>query len=145
MVMSALQALLANMAAMYGVYHGPDGLIQIAQRCRTLAATIAAGARALGHSTPNADSALFDTVCIDVGDASKMAAAAEARGVNVRILDASRITISVDETTTPADANLLLEILGGGSSSFTVESLAAEVCLTVPALDIGSLFLSFQV
>ena len=123
-----MQALLANMAAMYGVYHGPDGLRNIAQRCRGLAATIATGARALGHSTPNVDSALFDTVCIDVGDAAKMAADAEARGVNVRVLDASRITVSVDETTTPADANLLLDILGGGSSNeVTVERLAEQV------------------
>ena len=50
--------------------------------------------------------------------------------MNVRVLDASRITVSVDETTTPADANLLLDILGGGSSTgVTVERLADQACI----------------
>jgi glycine dehydrogenase len=125
--LATLQALLANMAGMYGVYHGPEGLTRIAQRCRNLAAAVASGARALGHSTPNSDSALFDTICIDVGDSAKMAESAERAGVNVRVLDASRITVSIDETTTPEDANLLLKILGGGTSKVTVEELAEKV------------------
>ena len=58
-----LQALLANIAGMYGVYHGPDGLLEIATRCHALAGIVAAGAEKLGHSVAR-DAPFFDTVCI---------------------------------------------------------------------------------
>ena len=65
------QALLANIAAMYGVYHGPQGLTAIARRCNGLAHVLAAGAEKLGHSVAR-DEPFFDTVCLDVGDVNKV-------------------------------------------------------------------------
>ncbi len=66
-----LQALLANMAALYAVYHGPEGLKTIARRVNGLAAVLAEGAKKLGHAVPSAP--FFDTVAIkvDKGDADK--------------------------------------------------------------------------
>ncbi|EIE25206.1 glycine dehydrogenase [Coccomyxa subellipsoidea C-169] len=120
------QALLANIAAMFAVYHGPDGLDKIAKRTSGLAAILAAGAKKLGHSV--GDAAFFDTVRIEVGDAAKFVAAAVVEGVNLRQLDASTITVALDETTRLEDVDQLLRILNGGSApGFSAESLASEV------------------
>lgn len=85
-----------------------------------------AGAKKLGHKV--SDAAFFDTVRIEVGDAAKVVAAAAAEGVNLRQLDASTITVALDETTQLQDVDQLLAILNGGSApGFSAESLAAEV------------------
>ena len=124
------QALLANIAAMYAVYHGPKGLTAIADRVHGLAAVLAAGAGRLGHRVDAP--AFFDTVAIDVGDAAKVVAAALAKGANLRQLDAKRVGISVDETTTLADVDMLFGVLAGGKApGFTAEELAPSVA---PAL-----------
>ncbi|MEU4570353.1 aminomethyl-transferring glycine dehydrogenase [Micromonospora sp. NPDC023956] len=93
------QVLLAVMAGMYAVYHGPDGLRQIATRTHDMAARLAAGLRAGGVTV--ADVPFFDTVCAHVpGRAVEVVDAAAARGVNLRLVDADRVGISCDETTT---------------------------------------------
>ncbi|SBT45293.1 aminomethyl-transferring glycine dehydrogenase [Micromonospora narathiwatensis] len=95
------QVLLAVMAGMYAVYHGPDGLRAIARRTHELAARLAAGLRAGGVTV--ADVAFFDTVTATVpGRAAEVVAAAAERNVNLRLVDADRVGISCDETTTPA-------------------------------------------
>ncbi|MFJ6955250.1 aminomethyl-transferring glycine dehydrogenase, partial [Micromonospora aurantiaca (nom. illeg.)] len=95
------QVLLAVMAGMYAVYHGPDGLRAIARRTHEAAARLAAGLRAGGVQV--ADVAFFDTVTATVpGRAAEVVAAAAARNVNLRLVDADRVGISCDETTTPA-------------------------------------------
>ncbi|MFG1848154.1 aminomethyl-transferring glycine dehydrogenase [Micromonospora carbonacea] len=95
------QVLLAVMAGMYAVYHGPDGLRAIAQRTHAMAARLAAGLRAGGVSV--ADVAFFDTVVATVpGRAGQVVADAQRRGVNLRLVDADRVGISCDETTTAA-------------------------------------------
>ncbi|SCG35950.1 aminomethyl-transferring glycine dehydrogenase [Micromonospora coxensis] len=95
------QVLLAVMAGMYAVYHGPDGLRAIARRTREMAARLAAGLRAGGVSV--ADVAFFDTVTATVpGRAAEVVAAAAQRNVNLRLVDADRVGISCDETTTVA-------------------------------------------
>ncbi|MEH0824519.1 MULTISPECIES: aminomethyl-transferring glycine dehydrogenase [unclassified Micromonospora] len=95
------QVLLAVMAGMYAVYHGPDGLRAIARRTHEAAARLAAGLRAGGVQV--ADVAFFDTVTATVpGRAADVVAAAAARNVNLRLVDADRVGISCDETTTPA-------------------------------------------
>lgn len=66
------QALLANISALYGVYHGPKGLTEIADRVHGLAATLAAGAKKLGLKVTEAP--FFDTVAIKVADADKVLA-----------------------------------------------------------------------
>ena len=95
------QVLLAVMAGMYAVYHGPDGLRAIARRTHEAAARLAAGLRAGGVRV--ADVAFFDTVTATVpGRAAEVVAAAAERNVNLRLVDADRVGISCDETTTPA-------------------------------------------
>jgi len=120
------QALLANMAALYAVYHGPEGLKTIAARVNGLACVLAAGAKKLGHGTPSAP--FFDTVAITVGDAAKVAKTAEQHGMNLRVMDAKTVGISIDETTTLADVDALLKVLNGGKAApFTAASLAPSV------------------
>ncbi|MGC4835781.1 aminomethyl-transferring glycine dehydrogenase [Micromonospora vinacea] len=95
------QVLLAVMAGMYAVYHGPDGLRDIATRTHAMAARLAAGLRAGGVDV--ADVAFFDTVTATVpGAAAQVVAAAAQRGVNLRLVDADRVGVSCDETTTDA-------------------------------------------
>ncbi|MGB2570051.1 aminomethyl-transferring glycine dehydrogenase [Micromonospora citrea] len=95
------QVLLAVMAGMYAVYHGPDGLRAIAQRTGGMAARLAAGLRAGGVQV--ADVAFFDTVTAIVpARAAEVVAAAAERHVNLRLVDADRVGISCDETTTVA-------------------------------------------
>ncbi|MGN9778957.1 aminomethyl-transferring glycine dehydrogenase [Micromonospora sp. H33] len=95
------QVLLAVMAGMYAVYHGPGGLRAIATRTHGMAARLAAGLRAGGVDV--ADVAFFDTVTAAVpGRAADVVAAAAQRGVNLRLVDADRVGISCDETTTVA-------------------------------------------
>jgi glycine cleavage system P protein (glycine dehydrogenase) len=96
------QVLLAVMAGMYAVYHGPDGLRAIARHAHDSATLLAEGLRAGGVSL--ATDRFFDTVTAVVpGRAREMAAAAEARGVNLWVFDADRVGIACDETTTAAD------------------------------------------
>jgi glycine dehydrogenase len=93
------QVLPAVMASMYAVYHGPDGLREIATRTHGMAALLAAGLRAGGVTVEHA--AFFDTVSAVVpGRAAAVVAAAEALGVNLRLVDADRVGVSCDETTT---------------------------------------------
>ncbi|MEU5723427.1 aminomethyl-transferring glycine dehydrogenase [Micromonospora sp. NPDC047738] len=95
------QVLLAVMAGMYAVYHGPDGLRAIARRTHEMAARLAAGLRAGGVQV--ADVAFFDTVTATVpGRAAEVVAAAARRNVNLRLVDADRVGIACDETTTLA-------------------------------------------
>ncbi len=93
------QVLLAVMAGMYAVYHGPDGLRAIAARTHERATLLAAGLRAGGVTVEHA--AFFDTVTAVVpGRAAEVVAAAVARGVNLRLVDVDRVGIACDETTT---------------------------------------------
>ncbi|MEV1110720.1 aminomethyl-transferring glycine dehydrogenase [Micromonospora sp. NPDC049751] len=95
------QVLLAVMAGMYAVYHGPHGLRDIAARTHAMAARLTAGLRAGGVDV--ADVAFFDTVTATVpGGAARVVAAAAERGVNLRLVDADRVGMSCDETTTDA-------------------------------------------
>lgn len=120
------QALLANIAAMYGVYHGPKGLTAIADRIHGLASILAKGASKLGHTPPSAP--FFDTVTLEVGDATRVAADAVKAGVNLRVLNPTSVSVSLDETTTLEDVDQLFHILAGGRDpGFTAESLAPEL------------------
>ncbi|MFC1420966.1 aminomethyl-transferring glycine dehydrogenase [Streptacidiphilus cavernicola] len=96
------QVLLAVMASMYAVYHGPDGLRAIAARTHRYAAVLAEGLRAGGVGTVHAE--FFDTVTARVpGRAAEVVEAARLAGVNLRQVDADLVGISCDETTTRAD------------------------------------------
>lgn len=94
------QALLANMAAMYAVYHGAEGLVNIAKRVSTLANTLSKSLAAIGFH--NINKTFFDTLCIEC-DAKNIIAIAEKHQTNFRVIDEKHIGISIDETTTQTD------------------------------------------
>ena len=96
------QVLLAVMASMYAVYHGPDGLAAIAARTHRYAATLAEGLRAGGVEIVH--DSFFDTVTARVpGRAAQVVDAARLTGVNLRQIDADLVSAACDETTTRAD------------------------------------------
>ncbi len=100
------QVLLAVMASMYAVYHGPEGLKHIARRVKALTDLLAAGLRLRGielNSEPT-----FDTVTVRGIDAGRIHAAAAKKQINLRRVDSSSIGISLDETATEDDVQSLL-------------------------------------
>jgi glycine dehydrogenase len=101
------QVLLAVMASMYAVYHGPAGLKRIAQRTRLLTQLLADGLKAAGAKV-NAE-AVFDTLTVSGIDAAKIHAAALAAKINLRAVNASTVGISLDETTTVAEIETLAD------------------------------------
>ena len=103
------QVLLAVIAAMYAIYHGPDGLRRIAMRVHRLAVILAAGLRTAGLRV---NESFFDTLRIDGVDAARVHAAARARGYNLRDLGARTIGISLDETSSRDDVQALWSVLG---------------------------------
>ncbi|MEU1753473.1 aminomethyl-transferring glycine dehydrogenase [Micromonospora matsumotoense] len=119
------QVLLAVMAGMYAVYHGPDGLRRIAWRTHEMAVRLAAGLRAGGVRVD--DVAFFDTVTAVVpGGAARVVAVAQARGVNLRLVDADRVGVSCDETTTVAH-------LAAVWAAFGVDPVDGDVGRALPA------------
>ena len=104
------QVLLANMAGMYGVWHGPDGLRAIAGRIASLASGAAGALSAAGMSVRHAQ--LFDTVRIDGVDADALCAAARDAGFNIRRIDAGSVSFSTDEQATADEVGRLLAALG---------------------------------
>jgi glycine dehydrogenase len=108
------QVLLAVMAGMYAVYHGPRGLRDIAERVHTLAELLAAGAERLNYRVVHG--AFFDTVRIDVGTrVGGILAAARDRGINLREYDETSVCIALDETTGVEDVEEVLIALNRGS------------------------------
>ena len=100
------QVLLAVMASMYAVYHGPEGLRRIARRVKRLTEMLASGLRQAGAKV-NAEP-VFDTLTVTGVAAARVHAAAEAKKFNLRKLDAHSVGISLDETTTVEEVELLL-------------------------------------
>ena len=105
------QVLLAVIASMYAVYHGPKGLRAIAERVHKLTSQLANGLRALGFQISYAD--FFDTVCVEVESSAAILEHAEKAGCNLRALGPGAVGISFDETTTPRDIELLMSIFRG--------------------------------
>ncbi|KAK9065563.1 hypothetical protein SSX86_014964 [Deinandra increscens subsp. villosa] len=127
------QALLANMAAMYGVYHGPEGLKTIAQRVHGLAATFVAGLKKLG-TVDVQGLPFFDTVKIKCTDSTAIAEEALKNKMNLRIVDKNTITVSFDETTAIEDVDTLFKVFSLGKPvTFTAASLAPEVQNVIPS------------
>jgi glycine dehydrogenase len=119
------QALLANMAAMFAIYHGPHGLAEIAARTNLMAKTLVCGLAKIGWGIPNSD--FFDTVKVHVKDqADSIMAHAVEKGINLRKLDDEHLCIALDETTSAADLENLFEIFGKGTS-FSAEQLQANI------------------
>jgi glycine dehydrogenase len=119
------QVLLAVMASMYAVYHGPDGLRAIAQNIHQLTATLAAGLKKLGYKITSEN--FFDTLRVELGNTRSEAIldAANERNINLRIFDNSTVGISLDETTTETDLIDIWQIFAlKDQLPFTVEELA---------------------
>jgi glycine dehydrogenase len=104
------QVLLSIMAGMYGCYHGPDGLKKIAGRVHALASELARGIEATSGVFKVLNKHFFDTLYIEVPNASTLKALAESEQINLRYFDEKHIGVSVDETTTADDVNNLLSI-----------------------------------
>ena len=105
------QVLLAVIASMYAVYHGPEGLTQIARNVHRRAAVLAAGLRKLGFA-PLSDS-FFDTLSVDAGTKrAEIIARAAAEKINLGISDTA-LRIALDETTTPATVEAVWRAFGG--------------------------------
>ncbi|QET03291.1 aminomethyl-transferring glycine dehydrogenase [Cupriavidus pauculus] len=120
------QVLLAVMASMYAVYHGPQGLQRIAQRVHRLTATLAAGLQALGHTPLNAT--FFDTLTFETGfNTEAIHAAATSHGINLRHAGGTRIGVSLDETATRADVVTLWEIFAHGKPLPDFDAIEATV------------------
>jgi glycine dehydrogenase len=125
------QALLANMAAMYAVFHGPKGLRAIAERVHGMARLVESGLESLGYRQTNR--AYFDTLWVEAADAAAVRRESEAAGVNFRY-HGSDIGISLDETTTTDDVMTILMALGKASNAHGVStSLEAPAEIKVPA------------
>ena len=129
------QVLLAVIASMYAVYHGPDGLRRIAARVQDRARVLAAGIRQAGGSLHTED--FFDTVRWSVpGAGGAMVEAALAEGVNIRAVDADTVSVTVDETTTPMHVEAVWRAYGRISpkaGALVYESVAASSELGIPA------------
>jgi glycine dehydrogenase len=106
------QALLANIAAMYAVFHGPSGLRAIAERIHGLAVALDGELTALGYRQTNG--AYFDTLRIEGADSPAVMKASQTADVNFRHMPDGSIGISVDETTTPDDIAAILSVFTGG-------------------------------
>ncbi|SIO43028.1 glycine dehydrogenase (decarboxylating) alpha subunit /glycine dehydrogenase (decarboxylating) beta subunit [Bradyrhizobium erythrophlei] len=123
------QVLLAVIASMYAVYHGPEGLTHIARAVHRRAAVLAAGLRKLGFA-PSSE-AFFDTVTVEAGGKQKeIVARAVAEKINFRIgqgtLDKAGLGIAVDETTTPAIIEAVWRAFGGKLSYADIEAGTRE-------------------
>lgn len=115
------QVLLAVIAGMYAVYHGPAGLRQIALRVHRHTASLATGLAKLG--LPLGDAPYFDTLRVTTGDstAAVLQRAADHR-INLRQIDATTLGVTLDETTTPQDVADLLQVFGGDDAPAVPEN-----------------------
>jgi glycine dehydrogenase len=140
------QVLLAVMAGMYAVYHGPDGLRRIARRVHALTAVLAAGLRRLGFEPGGAP--FFDTLRVKLEARSGAAVVERARskGVNLRSYADGSVGVALDETVRVEELDLLFEAFSGKAAPFTAAALASEVSAEIPApLARESAFLTHEV
>ena len=118
------QALLANMAMAYACYHGPEGLTAIARRVHHLTRLLVTGLRGLGQTVVN--TTFFDTVTVRVANAADLHRRSEAAHINLRRIDATTVGISLDEATTAAELQSLLNLFAkDGAAGPDVKALAA--------------------
>ena len=111
------QVLLAVMASMYAVYYGPRGIERIARRVQRLTAILKAGLAKSGFAVETRD--FFDTITVATGERTDaVVERARARGVNLRRVDASRLGISLDATTTREEVESIWRLFAGHPAAF---------------------------
>ena len=140
------QVLLAVMAGFYAVYHGPEGLRQIAGRVHRMTQILAEGLKRLGFQVEN--EAFFDTLCVRVpGQASPIAARALESRINLRVIDADRLGISFDETTKRRDLAALWRVFSSRAGArLDADEIDASLAECIPeALRRTSKFLTHPV
>lgn len=131
------QALLANMAAMYAVYHGPVGLKRIAGKVHALTQVLKSAIEQRGFIVVNKQ--FFDTLTIDVSAVGKNAeavhAAAAAVGINLRRVDDKHVGVTLDESVSPEDLVALINVFNSvaGSPSVSLSNLTPTESLAVPS------------
>ena len=118
------QVLLAVMASMYAVYHGPQGLKQIAERTHRYTGILAANLKSLGYSV---NDTFFDTLTVKTDKADALHAAAVAAGVNLRKIDAGHVGVSLDETCDRDTLATLWNIFSGGKAAPDFDAVEAGV------------------
>jgi len=123
------QVLLAVMAGLYGVYHGPEGIVAIARRVHGHMSTLVAGLRAAGIGVVN--ESFFDTITVSVpGQAEEILAKAAHRRINFRTIDVDTIGISFDETTTQPFVDAVLEVFAASGVAPGASGIPAELVRT---------------
>lgn len=137
------QVLLAVMAGMYAVYHGPKGLSYIADKVHASTATLADAFRKIGVEQLN--TAFFDTLLVKA-DAQKLKKNAEAKGVNFYYIDDKTVSISLNETTSIKDINEIIQIFADtlGKESVTVSTLLTDKNY-LGSIERTSTFLEYEV
>lgn len=126
------QVLLAVMASMYAVYHGPQGLKNIAGRVHKLTSQLYAGLKKLNYSVKNKN--FFDTLCLTTGsesEAQKILTEFRKHEINLGVKNKSELLISLDETTREADVDQMLQIFASlkGQKNLVVSDLSPELNL----------------
>ncbi|MDI9947942.1 aminomethyl-transferring glycine dehydrogenase [Rhodococcus sp. IEGM 1305] len=123
------QALLANVAAMYAAYHGPEGLRAIANRVHDHATTIAGSLRAAGHTIVH--DSFFDTVLVRVpAGAGAIVESADRDGINLRLVDADHVAIACDECTTDDIVRRVVAVFGAQPTTVAAAELPSALART---------------
>jgi len=128
------QVLLAVMASMYAVYHGPEGLRRIARRIHALTVLLARGLEKIGYDVGSEP--FFDTLRVQTrpSQGAKIRSEARARRINLRAYDDGSVGIALDETTLPRHLVRLFDVFAEGRSvPFTAEDLSTEADVSFPA------------
>jgi glycine dehydrogenase len=130
------QVLLAVMAGMYAVWHGPEGIARIAERVQRYTAILREALIMLGVRVGN--DTFFDTLLLHTGsNTGAVVTAAEAAGVNLRRVSSTNLAVSLDETVTARDLQMLVGVFGAGLNKsvgqIDVEALADKVVGGIPA------------
>lgn len=129
------QVLLAVIASMYGVYHGPDGIKRIAEKVHRLTVTLAEGLKRIGYTI--ASEPYFDTLKIETNNAPQtqqaILQAAQQQQINLRSYADGAVGVSLDETTTLEEVITLLELFAGKKTlPFSLEELVPELTFEFP-------------
>ncbi|MFC0119914.1 aminomethyl-transferring glycine dehydrogenase [Pseudoalteromonas xiamenensis] len=119
------QVLLANMAAFYAVYHGPQGLKIIAERINRFASILATGLKAKGIALKH--DTWFDTITVVAANKADIVARSQAKGVNFAVNREGEFSVALNETTTREDIVELFDIIVGEGHGLDVAALDAEV------------------
>jgi glycine dehydrogenase len=140
------QALLANMAAMYAVYHGPQGLKAIATRIQQLTVALASSLKAIAPSIITVENAnAFDTLLVHVPTTKTIAALANAANINFRYFNDTQVGISLDETTSMEDVNAILNLFAKAFEGVLTTASMQDATMIPAALQRTSAYLTHPV